>query len=173
MQKLVSFCVFDSSTKDIVQKVVIRSNNILLKNFINFIQRQLKTSWKNDEKKRKFAPIWANTLKNDLLTLHLGLPSSCTTLSNWKTTKAILGLLMKFDDIGPYLFIPFWKIKVMKIVWKHLTKKRQSPNTFQMLDCQKRQSPKTIQFLDCKNIARSLPENSRDRRLRPSMNWND
>ena len=67
--------------------MVITSNTVLQKAFINFQKLQPKTNeTKNSEKSQKnmknctiFTPI---TPKIDLLTLTLGHPRSCTTLNN-------------------------------------------------------------------------------------------
>ena len=64
--------------------MLIKSNYVLQKTFINFYKPQFQTAQskksKNDEKTQKCNILGLKTPKNDLLTLNYGLPSSVTTL---------------------------------------------------------------------------------------------
>ena len=71
--------------------MIIKNTYVLRKTFINltylnFRLVQQKKS-KNDKKMPKIATFWAQSGKNDLLTLNYGLHSSFNTLSTCRTTK--------------------------------------------------------------------------------------
>ena len=96
------FGVQNMAPKCMAPKMVIKSNYILQKIFINFYKTHVKTvltkNSKIDEKNAKnFNILGSKTPKNDLSTLKYGLPTSFTTLSSRKTTKSGEGPLMRLD----------------------------------------------------------------------------
>ena len=73
--------------KHIAHKMVITSYFVSQNAFIIFEKLQRKTKTKNHKKNMKnYSILSPKTPKNDLLIFNYGHPSSCTTLSTWRTT---------------------------------------------------------------------------------------
>ena len=74
------------------------------------------------------------TPRNDLLTLNWGHPSSCNTLSTWRTTNVNFGPLMKLNARWALPVYPVLKDQSHWKMCEHILKKHSAPKQFKFFE---------------------------------------